>query len=248
MPAPIQWAVELEEAVQNALVTYLQSAAAGLLANPTTGQPGVAIYGDWPEPDVKLQMPSLSVMRVGEPDVTDLDPTVIGPPLLVSGNRYQYTYRIAQATLPLQLDIWASSKAMRSDTLARLRLALTASKDVTLASYFTSIGGAPALQDPVENSIVLQLGAPWANTLADYSFSYRVQHSESPNAAGAREWRATLRGEATYDITKVLTEASLSQIILKTNPTPDPTFKVEPGGTEFVMTITAAGGKTTQGN
>jgi hypothetical protein len=256
----IAWAVEEEDAVVSALCAWLSSASAGLGANGTSGQPAIAVLDDWPDATPELALPSVSVTRADAPDVEELDPSlvldVLGRPLstLVSGNSYNFIWRVAQATLPLQIDVWASSKPMRGDALARLRPALTASKAATLAAYIAATNailagaGLDALpqQDPVDNSIVCQLAAPWDHVLADYAFEHRPELSLSPTAAGADEWRATLRGVATFDITVTAASAKLARVILKAFATTGSSLSGTPK-TQLTNTITASGSTITRG-
>jgi hypothetical protein len=251
-PAPVtaavQWAVELEQAVAMALQAWLASAPAGLGAVAATNQPAISVFGDWIEGDVTATFPRAVILRTGEPDILELDPQPLAdiPPVFVSGNTWNYTWIVGEGTQNLDMEVWATNKPMRGDTLARLRAALKASVDVTLAAYIAAQppGTIPA-HDPVSNEILLQLAAPYATTIASYYFE-KPRLFEAPNAVGEREWRASFSGEAHYDITVVAPSAALASIQLQAQIAQDPAFSQNGGGT-YNANVTAASATSSKG-
>jgi len=254
-PAPVtvatQWAVELETAVQAALGAWLASGPAGLGAIVPTNQPAVQVFSDWPEPDLPLIMPRVTVLRAGPPDVEDLDPVVVGTPAPVAGNIFTYTWLVGYATLPLQLDVWADSSAQRGDVLARLHAALTAGVDVTLAGYIAAQAALTPpnvlpMHDPVANEILLELAAPWAGTIAVYYFE-KPRLSEIANTTGGlaspggeREWRATLDGTASYGITRKANSPAIASLVVSAQGTTD-AAGASNAGPPWITTITPGG-------
>lgn len=193
--------VSLEQAVSTSLRNWLASQLNGCV-----------VFDAWPDPETELPNPAIAILREGPPQVQDLDSKVINR-VLVSGNTYVYTHRIAQCELPIQLDMWAETTPTRDDLIARTVIALHAGKAQTLAAYLASVGNATT-QPPVENTITLQLAGTWAHVLAQYLFEQPV-NADDPDRVKQRIYRCSMHGTAYYDLTIDSNSPILNTIFLK---------------------------------
>ncbi len=219
--------VDLEQAVADALTAWLVSQL-----------PGVKVSHRWPDPDTKLSSSAVTILRVGGPDYEDCDPVVVKSTPPSSGNNGSYVWRYATCSLAFQLDVWCTTKPDRSDLLAKLRTALTASKSATLSGAFLTAAGA-GIQDPIEQAIYLQLAAPWDHIVAEYAFE-RPQFTDTADSVQRREYRATCEGTAFYDATETRTSPQLNSVIVAQYATTNPNLTMpSPTTTNELTTITA---------
>ncbi|HEY2517091.1 MAG TPA: hypothetical protein VGI39_39735 [Polyangiaceae bacterium] len=227
--------VTVQQAAENALTLWLRSQLAG-----------VTLKNEWPEAGKAMAFPTVTVLRAGPLDEDYVQPPEVllqvdDPPPAVTST---FTFRVGVCTQPLQLDVWANTKPQRDDLLARLGDALTAGKRQTYsAGYFTSTG-ISTNQDPVEQSITLQLadGYPFLNA----AFQFEApETNDTADSAKRNEWRATYRGQAFFDRVTSRNLPRLVSVSLPISVTPSgadvpvgsrPTLVVTPSSTTRTKT------------
>jgi hypothetical protein len=182
--------ISVEQAAQTALKTWIASQLSG-----------VTIFDHWPDMQ-DLPARAISILRAGTREDEFVDIVCIAEP--TPGT---YTWRLRACEQPLQLDVWTTSDPARSDIMARLEAILNAGPSFTLNAV--SFPDVPT--DPFTAGILLQLPGAWSNTLADFTFD-EPRVVDSPTSIKEREYRATYRGRAYFDLTLSTTSPRMTRI------------------------------------
>jgi hypothetical protein len=202
--------VSVEQAAGDALVAWIASQLTD-----------VDVNDEWPDPNVPpAASGEITVLRAGACDETLVVPpqvlkTVPDAPPAVTSNFYYRTHACEQ---PMQLDVWATSKPRRDDIINRLGTAMTAGKALTLSPAYFAAEGISTNQDPVVQSIVLQLASPWDHLVAAYQFE-APETDDTGDEVSRAEFRATYRGTAFFDRTVIRKLARLVQVAMTVSPT-----------------------------
>lgn len=219
--------------------SVIQAAAEALGAYLTTAlAPDVKVHDSWPEPDQKLRK-AVTITSVGARQVefdagehaTVISIADTAPP---DATLKVYTYSVAVVRQSFQVDIWATSQVACDDLLERLDDALRAGLGPTLGH---------ANANPFRDGCLVALNpASGHQGFADFLFDGQ-DDDQTPARAGRDEWRATLRGDCSVNVTKTRTLPRLKslQIRLKTIEAADPgetdVFTQNPDGS-YTHTVT----------
>jgi hypothetical protein len=232
-------ATSLHQAVQTALVTWLASTPAGMAGFE---------FGDrWPDAGPPLPPRMITVLRAGAPEFTWVDEEEVeGTPTQVgTSNLYTYSFVVAQVELALQLDLWTTSDPERDDAVARLELALHASKSLTLAAYLAAQSNTSP-QPFFETDLVVQCGAPWDMCLAGYLFD-QPTIDDDPSSVKRREFRASYHGTAFYDFVYTTNLPRLDMVAVRQWMTTSGDLTPPSGAINHILTVTADGGTQADG-
>lgn len=185
--------MDLTSAIRDALAAHLRTALAAAV-------PGLEVSGEWPTPGRKLPANAVTVLAAGEPETRFHPPRIYRTtPGVAPMGAVRYAY--GRATVPLQLDAWATSPAARDTLSQALAGALHRHPAETLG-----LVGLPRLT--ARGRLVLLpaalLGAP-----CQFTFEAQSLPAESGDAAQSGEWRASWSGSAE---TYVVTEQQLALI------------------------------------
>lgn len=192
--------VSIEQAMANALVTYLSGALTDVIVSPR-----------WPNPAKNLPPKAITVVPAGRRQALDTSGSFIrsvavetaflvdgagnqilddnGNPL-VDDKHKVYTYTIEACVHPIQLDVWALTDFDRDDIVARLDAALS-------ANLVTTIGAAN--DDPFRDGPLLPLGDGYTG-FADFIFDGPLK-DDSTDSASRAEFRASYNGNASAHLT-----------------------------------------------
>lgn len=184
--------MDLTSALRDALAAHLRAALAASV-------PGLVVEGAWPTPGRKLPARLVTVLAAGEPETRFHPPRIYRTiPGVAPMGTVRYAY--GRATLPLQLDAWATSAPARDALASALAAALHRHPAATLG------GGGSLPRLSARGHLVLApaalLGAPCA-----FRFEAQSLPAESSDAAQSGEWRASWAGSAE---TFVVTEEQLA--------------------------------------
>jgi hypothetical protein len=183
--------MDLTSVLREALAAHLRTA----LAAPV---PGVVVEGVWPTPGRKLPANLVTVLAAGEPETRFHPPKIYRTiPGVAPMGAVRYAY--GRATLPLQLDAWATSAPARNVLASALAAALHRHPAATLG--LTTLPRLGARGHLVIAPAAL-LGAPCA-----FRFEGQSLPAESSDGAQSGEWRASWAGTAE---TFVVTEEQLA--------------------------------------
>lgn len=107
----------------DALVAHLQGAV------DTAGLPpevnGLTVRRGWPERNTDLDLSAGSVIAVtsGRPDEERINPHAVGT-VDAGGGQLTTTYKVAELTIPVQVDAWSPFRAVRDQMVAAVEAAL----------------------------------------------------------------------------------------------------------------------------
>lgn len=179
---------EFTRAVVEALATSVNTNVTGL----------AAVYRDWPDKNIELAYPSISVLP-GAPQFTRCQPYLYSQGAVASGEHTAATkYVVGQYELPIQLDVWCKYKAQRATIL-----------DLVMAM----------LNPTLAKGYVLRLTAyhdVWVNiTTRGYKWL------DSMNASALQEWRAIVELELTCLAIRSTTDYIITEEPVLTFTTPD---------------------------
>jgi hypothetical protein len=185
---------DILEAVRNALATWLQ-------AKLSPAWSGLDVRKDWPDAQQDLPAYTITVLATGDAENVEyfnpIDVQVV--PLASPSVNGTVTYVYGKIEgLPLQLDVFASSKAARDLFLVAVRKQLFVSPQVSL--FGTSHQPAWSPDYEIGTDLVLELPDLF-NVLCVYNFSPIGVPMESSEQAETAEWRATFRGSADVFLT-----------------------------------------------
>lgn len=219
--------VSVVKAAENALFAWLSSEL-----------PDVAWSNEWPEAGKAfVKSGSCSLLRAGSANETPIRPIqllkAILDPYQITGS---YVWRTHSVEQPLQLDVWATSELRRDDILHRLGDALTAGPGLTLTPAYFAAMGISQLQNPVAQTVLLQLAKPWDHLNASFQFDAPETHDD-PEDIKARRYRATYRGTGYFD--RTVTRAS-PKIVRVSIPIKVSRAAVPDASTPVLATLTVA--------
>ena len=231
--------VSVAQAAENALVAWIASQL-----------PDVVTNNEWPDPGVPLnKRGEVTILRAGGYQEMTVRPQVVRTDLDPFQIQTTFHWKVSNVEQPMQLDVWATSKAKRDDILNRLGTALTAGPGETLsAACLASYGAQPAhLQNPVARVVLLQLAAPWDHLVASFQFD-SPETTDSARASSEREFRATYHGTGFFDRTvpKISARIRRMRMPVAVSPTASPTDATTPvKGTLTVADTPQPDGTTT---
>ena len=179
---------EVFDAARTALANWLRLR---LIGNPYYGS--LVVFDDWPESSQELPPFALTVLSAGDPDYVYFPPVDIQvTPTTGALGDVTYTYGHADS-LPLQIDVFATSPTARDALLRDVIWQLNVSPQVSLAGTSHDPGGLPDYR--TQPGLVLELPDRYF-TLCSYDFAPTASPTESSGSAQTGEWRAVLRGQA----------------------------------------------------
>jgi hypothetical protein len=195
-------------------VDVIQASEDALAAWIASQLPDVTVNDEWPTPGVPFKAGGeVTVLHAGACVETDVPPYVIkqvDDPFDVNST---FFWKVTSCEQPLQLDVWTTSKARRSDLINRLGNALTAGMGLSLSAAYLASVGASANRDPVSRSLSLQLAPPWDHLVAAYWFE-SPDLTDTPASSKRREFRATYSGAAFFDRTVARVSPRMTSISL----------------------------------
>lgn len=145
----------------------------------------VSVAQRWPDPEKTLPALAVTVLLAGDAkhDLTTTTEPVSSQELVPpDATKKLYRWKVAEVTVPLQIDCWATFDVARDDLRARVEAALQ--------------GGDQAEDWPTGPGLDLALlvADGWEGS-AEFIFQ-AFGNMDTPNAAQQSEWRATARGQA----------------------------------------------------
>lgn len=176
-------AVLIKKALREALAAHLQTQLAPSF-------PGIVCSGEWPTAGKALPPIAVTVTTPGEQQ-TEFHPTVPHAVSNISGTTADVVYSFGHVEQGLQIDLWATYRAVRDDVAQAIYFALNLPPNVTLG-----LGGLPNWSQAA--GLVLRIPLLF-NVPADFQFGDSPRTPESSDAAQQGEWRATWIGTASLE-------------------------------------------------
>lgn len=176
---------DLTAAIRQALADYLSAGLAPLF-------PGIDVSGVWPTAGKAKQPTAVTVLASDAPDIEYHPPVIyrVTPGTYPSGTA-DYSY--GWIDLPLQIDAWASFKAVRDLLAGALRELLNRhpADSLNLPGQWPHIGTHPGLVLLVPDLL---------NAPCDYHFTAAGQVPEDSDPAQTSTWRSMWAGNARMQI------------------------------------------------
>jgi hypothetical protein len=222
-------------------VSVLAAAENALAAWIASQLPDVVTNDEWPDPGIALpRQGAVTILRAGRAIETPAHPISVMKVVtdFIQPNA-MYFWRTHSVEQPLQIDVWSLSKFQRDDILNRLGDALTAGPGLTLSpAYFAANPAASLNQNPVRQTLLLQLAPPWDHLNASYQFD-APEITDSARSVKVREYRGTLSGSAYFDrtVARVSPRMTSARLALSQSRTPIP---ATPGPVTGTLTVAAA--------
>lgn len=191
------------------LVTPVHLAAANRLAEYLSDVLNdVEVSSRWPDPSKSLPVKALTIIPAGARTLLFMDhPQVVSKEDTDPDSvKKIWTWRVAECEQPLQMDVWSQFPLDRDDIVARL--------DKYLNVGFTQLSNATVSTQPIEQNLVLELEDEWEGTIAYYSFD-SAEYDDTPDQATRQEYRATLRGNAYFNLTAKAVKPQLAVAKIK---------------------------------
>lgn len=152
------------------MIPIQQAAATQLAAYLRTHLPGVTIEDQWPDPDKRMHLPTVTLIQAGVRRDMPLDVKDLG---WLHGKT---TYQIRACEQQFQVDVWGKNPTQRDDILARL-------DDI--------MNSDPTGTEAVNGLILPSTSAQWPNTYFDY-YCESPDIEQMPFTQIVHEYRATL--------------------------------------------------------
>lgn len=200
--------VTVQQAVQTALQAWLASKL----------PEDVEVNDRWPDATKNMtksdgsdrRLKTISILRAGPRQDEPIQPELEDGRVVVDATHKTYVWTVLECKQPLQLDVWAAYDVDRDELMALLDEALHAG-DETLGR----IGG-----DPVRTGgVLLAVGDGWSTapfeTFADFVFE-SAEAVDNPGSVQQSEFRATIRGYASFTLSVAAKSPILASIALRT--------------------------------
>lgn len=186
--------VSVQQAALNALASYLADVL-----------PDVSVEPRWPDPDKKLPSKAITLIPAGPRTLLYFGrPEILEKVEDISPTAALYRWIVAEAELPVQMDIWTTYPLDRDDIIARL--------DNLVNVGFTALSGINLLtQNPVEDFIALELGDGWEGSNANFFFD-TVKFDDTAPQTIRHEYRATYKGMGAFNLTIVAESPKIARI------------------------------------
>lgn len=221
--------VSIEQACFNALAAYLRKDLGS----------DVFVYDHWPEGNELPQAPyrALSIIFAGAREQEEYDPEPVRL-INLGASRVQSLWDVATITQPLQLDVWASSDALRDDLCARLDTSLRKGLRAYDPIDFPTA-------DPIAESLTLALDPNdvVAPQMADFFFD-SLRRVDTGGSVMVRKYRAMALGRATSPMVIAAETPRMARINWKIAQASTETTLVSPTTGPYEIETVSSGGTT----